>query len=136
MSVVQGVVPHLTLDRCADAIAFYEKAFGAREVHERVPGPDGVRLMHAEIMIGPSKLMLCDDFPEYCGGKSRHPRALGGVPMVLHQNVPDCDAAIARALAAGATVVMPPEDQFWGDRYGVVEDPFGYQWSFAHPLKK
>lgn len=130
-----GLVPHLVVDGASSAIEFYKKAFGAEEMF-RMPAEDGKRLMHAEIRIGPSTVYLCDDFPEYCGGKSRTPAALGGTPVVLHRYVPDCDAAIDRATGAGAAVEMPAQDMFWGDRYGAVKDPFGHSWSFATPLRQ
>lgn len=130
-----GLVPHLVVSNAAKAIDYYKQAFGATEVM-RMPAKDGKRLMHAEIKLGPSSVFLCDDFPEFCGGKSRTPQAFGGTPMVIHQYVPDCDAAIKKAVDAGATVTMPAQDQFWGDRYGQVTDPFGYTWSFATPLKR
>ncbi len=129
-----GIVPHLIISGGIKAIDFYQKAFGAIEV-ERAVNDDGLRLDHAELTIGASRIFLADDFPEMCGSKSRTPKALGGTPCVLHQYVPDCDAAIAKAAAAGATVVMPAEDMFWGDRYGQVEDEFGHVWSFGTPLK-
>jgi PhnB protein len=128
-----GVVPHLVVSGGAAAIDFYKKAFGAEEIM-RMPAEDGKRLMHAEIRIGPSTIYLADDFPEFCGGKSRSPASLGGTPVTIHQYVRDCDAAIKRAADAGATVTMPAQDMFWGDRYGQVKDPFGHQWSFATPL--
>lgn len=128
-----GLVPHLVVQGAGEAIDFYKKAFDATEIM-RMPAEDGKRLMHAEIRIGPSTLYLCDDFPEFCGGKSRAPKTLGGTPVTIHQNVPNCDQAIAKAAAAGATVTMPAQDMFWGDRYGQVTDPFGHHWSFATPL--
>jgi uncharacterized glyoxalase superfamily protein PhnB len=130
----EGLIPHLVCNRCADAIEFYKKAFGAEEI-ARMPAPDGKRLMHAEIRIGGRPLFLADDFPEYCGGKAMSPQALGGTPVTIHRYVDDCDAAIGRAQKAGATVKMPAEDVFWGDRYGVVVDPFGHTWSFATHLR-
>jgi PhnB protein len=130
-----GIVPHLVVNDAAAAIEYYKKAFGAEEVM-RMPADDGKRLMHAQLTIGPSTVYLCDDFPEYCGGKSRSPRSLGGTPITIHQSVTDCDAAIDRAAAAGGTVTMPAADMFWGDRYGQVTDPFGHVWSFSTPLKK
>ena len=130
-----GLVPHLVVSNAAAAIEFYKKAMGAEEVC-RVPADDGKRLMHAQLRIGASVLFLCDDFPEYCGGKSETPTSLGGTTATIHQYVTDCDAAIARAAAAGATVRMPAQDMFWGDRYGQVTDPFGHRWSFATPLKQ
>jgi PhnB protein len=124
----------LTCDSCSEAIEFYKKAFGAEEIH-RMPAPDGKRIMHAALRIGKSLLFVNDDFPEYCGGKSQTPTGLKGTPVVIHQYVADCDAAIKRAEDAGAKVVMPASDMFWGDRYGVVTDPAGHKWSFATRLK-
>ncbi|MBX3352546.1 MAG: VOC family protein [Phycisphaeraceae bacterium] len=129
----KGLVPHLVVDGAAKALEFYAKAFGAEETC-RMPSPDG-RLMHAEMTIGDQTIFLCDDFPEYCGGKSRTPTALGGSTVTIHRYVKDCDAAIAKAEKAGATVLMPAEDMFWGDRYGSVTDPFGHTWSFATHIK-
>jgi uncharacterized glyoxalase superfamily protein PhnB len=126
----EGLIPHLVCSPCADAIEFYKKAFGAEEVH-RMPAPDGKRLMHAAIRIDGRFVFLADDFPEYCGGKQQSPKALGGTPVTIHRYVKDCDAAIERATRAGASVVMPASDMFWGDRYGVVKDPFGHSWAFA-----
>lgn len=122
----RSVTPHLVCEGAADAIAFYQKAFGAVEV-SRMPGPDG-KIMHADIRIGDSQLMLCDDFPDY---GSRGPRALGGTAVVIHLYVEDADAVWARALEAGARPTMPLSDMFWGDRYGQVVDPFGHRWSIA-----
>jgi PhnB protein len=130
-----GIVPHLVVSNGPAAIDFYKKAFGAEEL-ARMPAQDGKRLMHAELQIGPSKLYLCDDFPEFCNGKSRTPQTLAGTPVTLHQTVRDCDAAMKRAADAGATITMPAQDMFWGDRYGQVRDPFGHMWSFSTPLKK
>ena len=134
-NVATGLVPHLVVSDGVGAVEFYKKAFGAEEVR-RMPAEDGKRLMHAELRIGPAALFLCDDFPEFCGGKSRTPEAMGGTPITIHQYVADCDGAVARAAEAGATVTMQPADMFWGDRYAQVTDPFGYVWSFATPLKR
>ncbi len=125
-----GVLPQLVVDPCADAIEFYKKAFNAEEL-ERVPAPDGNRIMHAEVSIGGTVVYLCDDFPEFNGGKSRTPQALGGTPVSLSQYVEDVDAAIQQAADAGAKVTMPAMDMFWGDRFGMIEDPFGHIWSLA-----
>ena len=130
----EGLIPHLVCDRCTEAIEFYKKAFGAEEI-ARMPAPDGKRIMHAAIQIGGQHVFLADDFPEYCGGKAQSPKALGGTPVTIHRYVKDCDAAIKRAQQAGATVKMPAEDMFWGDRYGVVVDPFGHTWSFATHIR-
>lgn len=125
------LAPHLVCDGAADAIEFYKKAFGAEEL-VRVPGPTG-RLMHAAVMINGSMVMLVDENKDY-GLLS--PKALGGTPVTIHLNVPDVDAAVARAEAAGATIKMPVADQFWGDRYGMIKDPFGHNWSIATPLRE
>ena len=131
---MEGLIPHLVCDPCAEAIEFYKQAFGAEELM-RMLAPDGQRIMHAAIRIGQSHVFLVDDFPEFCGGKSSTAKALGGTPVTIHRYVPDCDAAVKRAEKAGATVFMPPADMFWGDRYGMVSDPFGHQWSFATHIK-
>jgi uncharacterized glyoxalase superfamily protein PhnB len=131
---MERLIPHLVIDGCSDALAFYQKAFGAEEMC-RVPAPDGKRLLHAAMQFGGSTVFLADDFPEHCGGKASAPTALKGTPVTLHQYVKDVDAAVKRAADAGATVVMPPADMFWGDRYGVVKDPFGHTWAFATHIK-
>ena len=130
MSGKNGLIPHLVVKGGTAAIDYYKAAFGATEL-SRVPHENG-RIMHAALQIGESTLFLCDDFPEYCGGVSSAPS--GPSPVTLHLNVEDCDAAIAKATTAGATVKMPAADMFWGDRYGQVVDPFGHTWSFSHPL--
>jgi PhnB protein len=129
----KGLIPHLVVKGAAAAIDYYTAALGAVEVFRAQPAEDG-RLMHATLQVAGSTFFLCDDFPEYCGGVSQAPA--GPSPVTLHLCVPDCDAAIARAAAAGGTVTMPAQDMFWGDRYGQVRDPFGHTWSFSHPLAK
>jgi uncharacterized glyoxalase superfamily protein PhnB len=129
----EGMIPHLIVKGAEQALEFYSKAFGAEEVM-RVPSPDG-RIMHAEMRFGSALLYLADDFPEMCGGQEKNPKSLGGTASTFHRYVTDVDAAVKRAEEAGATVKMPPADMFWGDRYGVVEDPFGHQWSFATHIK-
>jgi PhnB protein len=118
--------PHIVCTGAAQAIDFFKAAFNAVETGRR-PGPDG-RLMHAAVKIGDSTLMLVDEMLEH-GAKS--PKSLGGSAVTLHLYVDDVDAAFARAVAAGAKVTMPLADQFWGDRYGQLEDPFGHKWSIA-----
>jgi PhnB protein len=130
-----AVTPHLVVGGAKKAIEFYKKAFGATD-EMVMPAEDGERLMHAQLRIGDAVVMLCDDFPEYCGGQTKDPLKLGGSSITLHQYVPSADAAIAKAAEAGATVTMPAQDMFWGDRYGQVKDPFGHTWSFAHKLAK
>jgi uncharacterized glyoxalase superfamily protein PhnB len=128
---MRSITPHISIQNCAAAIEFYKKAFGASE-GQRLMAPDGKRIMHTAITIGDSMIMLNDDFPEY-GGHSA--ASLKGTPVTLHLYVTDADAAFDKAVAAGAKVVMPIADMFWGDRYGIVEDPFGNKWSIAHHIK-
>jgi PhnB protein len=125
------VTPHLACAGAADAIEFYKKAFGAEEIC-RVAGPDG-KLMHGAIRIGDSMVFLGDEFPN-CGCLG--PKARGGSSVTIHLQVEDVDAAFKRALDAGATVRMPLDDMFWGDRYGIVEDPFGHSWSLATHIRE
>jgi PhnB protein len=134
IKVEPAVIPHLVVDDAAAAIDFYVAAFGAEEVG-RVPGPDG-RLIHAAVKINGFTVMLNDDFPEMCGGKSMTPKSLGGTPVTIHLTVTDVDNKFQRAVDAGATVLMAVEDQFWGDRYGVLTDPFGHQWSLGQPVRE
>lgn len=129
-----SVIPHIVCDPCSEAIEFYKKAFGAEEVR-RFHSPDGKRIMHAALRIGKSNVFLVDEFPEYCGGQRSSPKALHGTTVTLHFYVENVDAAIKRAQDAGATVAMPPMDAFWGDRYGMVIDPYGHKWSFATHIK-
>jgi PhnB protein len=119
------VTPHLTVKGAADYIDFLKRAFGAAELH-RSPGPGG-KLMHAALRIGDSVVMLNDHMAEF----GSPPIAEGFWPITLHLYVPDVDTAFAQATAAGCKVIMPLADQFWGDRYGQVADPFGFRWSIA-----
>jgi PhnB protein len=118
--------PYLIVSNGAAALDFYKKAFGAEELF-RCPMPDG-RMGHAEIQIGDSRLMLADEFPEM-GAKS--PTTLGGTPFGMMLYVTNSDAAFERAVAAGATVLMPVKNQFYGDRSGTVIDPFGHKWTLS-----
>jgi len=127
---MHSLTPHLVCDGAAKAIDFYKAAFGAVE-GARLPGPDG-RLMHAMLRIGDSALMLVDEFPQM---GSLGPKALKGSPVTLHLFVPDVDATMAQAVRAGAKLIMPAENMFWGDRYGQLEDPFGHRWSVATHLQ-
>jgi uncharacterized glyoxalase superfamily protein PhnB len=127
---IASVSPYLICAGAADAIEFYRRAFGAEET-VRAPGPDG-RLIHACLRINGATVMLSDEFPAY---GMVGPNALGGSPVTIHLMVPDVDAAFARAVEAGATVTMEVADQFWGDRYGSVKDPFGHNWSLATHLR-
>lgn len=120
------VTPHLVCAGAAEALEFYKKAFAAVETI-RLAAPDG-KLIHAMLIIAGSPVMFTDEIPQ-CGAIS--PQTLKGTPVTIHIFVPDTDAFYARAVAAGATAVMPPADMFWGDRYGVLTDPWGHSWSIA-----
>jgi PhnB protein len=133
-AVEPALSPHLVVDDAAAAIDFYVRAFDAVELG-RVAGSDG-RLVHAAVRINGGTVMLNDDFPEMCDGKRSTPAALGGTPVTIHLTVSDVDDKFQQAVDAGATVVMPLADQFWGDRYGVVQDPFGHQWSLGQPVRE
>ena len=134
IDVQPAVSPHLIVDDASAAIDFYVKAFDAQE-YGRVPHPDG-RLVHAALNINGATVMLNDDFPEMTEGKSTTPAALGGSPVTIHLTVTDVDTKFQKAVDAGATVVHPLEDAFWGDRYGVVRDPFGHLWSMGQPTRE
>jgi len=123
---MHSLTPHLVCAGAAEAIDFYKRAFNAIE-QARMPGPDG-KLMHAAVQIGDSTLMLVDENPQW---GLLGPKALKGSPVAIHLYVPDVDATVAQAVAAGAKVTMPVADMFWGDRYGQLEDPFGHRWSVA-----
>jgi PhnB protein len=134
IAVQPALSPHLVVDDANAAIDFYVKAFGAVEVG-RIPGPDG-KLIHGAVQIDGATVMLADDFPEMSDGKSMTPKALGGTPVTVHLTVTDVETRFQQAVDAGATVVMPLADQFWGDRYGMVRDPFGHQWSLGQPVRE
>ena len=120
------VTPYLVVENASAALDFYKKAFGAHEV-VRMDAPGG-KIAHAEIKIGDSMIMLADEMP---GTGARSPKALGGTGTGVMLYVPDADAVFKQATAAGAKVEMPIADQFWGDRYGKLTDPFGHSWSIA-----
>ena len=127
IAAAQGVIAHLMIPdgRAAEAIDFYKAAFGAHE-KTRNEGPGG-RLMHAHLTVNGGPLLLHDDFPEMHGDSPADPPS----GTTLHLQVDDADAAWARALEAGCTVRFPLADQFWGDRYGQLDDPFGHRWSIG-----
>ncbi len=136
-TVTQGIddfhtiTPHLIVRDAARAIEFYTRAFGASELYRNL-APDGKSIMHAELMLGDSRFLLHDEFPER---DLLSPLGYSGTGVTLHLYVADCDAIFASAVAAGAEVLMPLEDCFWGDRYGILKDPFGHRWSVATRLK-
>jgi len=120
------VTPYLILNAAGEAIAFYKSALGAEEVM-RMEDPGG-KVHHAEIKIGDSRIMLADEHPEL---QALSPKTVGGSPVSIHLYVEDVDGAVERAVAAGAKLIRPVADQFYGDRVGGIEDPFGYRWFIA-----
>jgi uncharacterized glyoxalase superfamily protein PhnB len=124
---MHSITPHLVIQGAGRAIDFYKKVFGAQEVRPTSAGPDG-KIMHAHLRIGDSDIFLADEFPQGC---ARSPLALGGSAVVLTLYVADVNATWKKATDAGAKVVLPLSDQFWGDRYGQVQDPFGHVWALA-----
>jgi PhnB protein len=125
------VSPHLTVRDGAKIIEFYTRAFGAKEIRRSL-APDGKTLLHAELQIGDSRVFVNGEFPEMdmvCPLERR------GTSVVIHLYVEDVDSLYRQAVHAGAKVVMPLADQFWGDRYGVVEDPSGHRWSMASHVR-
>ncbi len=136
-TVTQGIddfhtiTPHLVVRDAARAIEFYTRAFGAAELYRNL-APDGKSVMHAELMLGDSRFLLHDEFPER---DLLSPKGYGGTAVTLHLYVGDVDTVFASAVAAGAEVLIPLEDCFWGDRYGILKDPFGHKWSVATRLK-
>ena len=124
------VTPSIVVAGAARAIDFYKKAFGAEEIM-RFPGPDG-SIMHAELRIGDSIIMMGDEMPEQGG---RGPKSIGGTPVSFFVYGDNVDQAWKRAVDAGATPVMPLADQFWGDRTGCLEDPFGHRWWLAQHVQ-
>jgi PhnB protein len=125
------VTPSIVVAGAGKAIDFYKQAFGAEELM-RFPGPDGT-IMHAEIRIGDSIVMLSDEMPEQGGGRS--PKSIGGTPVSFFIYKENVDAAWKRAVDAGAQTIMPLADQFWGDRTGCLEDPFGHRWWLAQHIQ-
>ncbi len=121
-----SLTPHIVVADGAAAIEFYKKAFAAQEL-ARLLTPDGKTVMHAQLKIGDSLLMLGGEMPPH----ALSPKSRGGTSVYLHLYLADADAAFNRAVQAGCTIRMPVSDTFWGDRYGVVEDPFGHQWAIA-----
>jgi PhnB protein len=128
-NAMTGVTAHLTIreGKGSAAVEFYKEAFGAEELRRHL-AEDGKRIMHSHLSINGGSVMLNDDFPEYTGGIA--------VPagVTLHLQTDDADAWWERAVAAGATVRMPLDNQFWGDRYGQIVDPFGHTWSIGGPV--
>ena len=127
---MHSLTPHLVCAKALDAIEFYKRAFGATS-EQIMMTPDG-KLMHAMVRIGDSALMLMEENKDW---GALGPHMLGGSPVTIHLSVKNCDEVFAAATAAGATAKMPPADMFWGDRYGVLTDPFGHSWSIATHIR-
>lgn len=125
------LIPHLTCRNASEAIEFYEKALGA-QVLGVFKSPEG-RVMNAELQIDGVTIYLMDEMREH---GSASPQTLQGSPVLLYLRVPDCDALYARAVAAGCKVKTPLQDMFWGDRYSLVEDPYGHNWEIATTIRK
>jgi PhnB protein len=126
----RGATPYLTVKGAPDAIAFYQRVFGA-QLTFRLNDPSG-GVMHAEMRVGPATFMLSEERPEY---GARGPKAIGGSAVTVIVYVPDVDATFKLALESGATATMPLENQFWGDRAGGITDPFGHQWMVASHIE-
>ena len=124
------ITPQMAVKGVAAAIDWYTRALGAHELL-RNAAPDGASIMHAELLLGDSRFFVVDEFPDSVVS----PSTLGGTTVTMHLYVPDVDDLFNRAVEAGATVVMPVADQFWGDRYGILRDPFGHRWSIASRIE-
>ena len=135
MHRVDQFIPHLIVPNGLAAIEFYKSVFGAEEGH-RMMAPDGKRLMHGEIVLDGHKFFLSDEFEASEGGTLKSPQALGGTCVRITLEVADADALVERAVAAGASVLMPLQDLFWGARYAKILDPFGHEWGINQQLKE
>jgi PhnB protein len=124
------ITPQIVVKGVAAAIDWYSRALGAHELL-RNAAPDGASIMHAELLLGDSRFFVVDEFPDSMVA----PSTLGGTTVTMHLYVRNVDAVFTRAVEAGATVVMPIADQFWGDRYGILLDPFGHRWSIASRIE-
>ena len=128
---IHEVFPYLRLKGADRAIQFYAKAFGAKEKY-RLTEPSG-RIGHVEMELGSITLMLSEEFPEF---GIRGPESIGGTSFTMHLHVDDADAAIKRAIDAGATLIREPQNHFYGERSGTVRDPFGHEWNIGHEIEK
>ena len=131
MAETTTLIPHIVCNNALEAIEFYQKAFGAQPAGV-IKAPNG-DLLHGAMSINGAMFFLAESNPEWC---SKSPRDLGGSPVTLHMMVADCDAVYQQAVEAGCTASMPPQDMFWGDRYGVLTDPYGHTWSIATTIKR
>ena len=128
-------VPELIVRGGPAALEFYKAAFGAEEVH-RMTMPGSEKLMHGELTLDGHKLFVCDEFPASEGGTCKAPETLGGTGVRITLMVDNADSVVARAVAAGARVIMPVQDMFWGGRHGKIVDPFGHEWGINQQLKE
>lgn len=127
-----SVIPYLSVSNATAAIEWYKKVFDA-QIPDLHYAEDGKRVMHATVMLAGGVVMLCDEFPEFNGGKEQNPLVLGGSGVTVQVHLQHVDEVWNKALAEGAKVEFPLADQFWGDRYGVLSDPFGHRWAlFTH----
>jgi PhnB protein len=128
-------IPHLVVANGLAALDFYKNVFGAEEGH-RMMSPDGSKLAHGEIILDGHKFFLSDEFDANQGGTCKTPQSLGGTCVRITLVVDDADALVERAVAAGARVLMPVQNLFWGARYGKIADPFGHEWGINQQLKE
>jgi uncharacterized glyoxalase superfamily protein PhnB len=124
------ITPHIVVRGVGRAIEWYTSTFGAHEL-TRHAAPGGDAIMHSELLLGDSRFFVVDEFPQ----SPWSPESIGGTPVTLHLYVEDVDELFGRAVAAGAEVLLPVGDQFWGDRYGMLRDPFGHRWSIASRIE-
>jgi PhnB protein len=129
------IVPELCVHDGLAALEFYKRAFGGRE-HKRMMSADGAKLLHAELTIGRYRLAVFDEFSAHDGGTLRCPRTLGGTGVRLILQVDDADAVVQQAVAAGASVMIPVAEMFWGARYGKLKDPYGHEWGINEQLEE
>ena len=135
MTPVPPLTPYLAVSDAAAAVEFYKKAFSATQEGDAHIMPGTSKIMHVRLRINGALIMLCDDFSEIMNHPSETPQALGGSPITLALQMDDVQSFWDRAIAAGVTVNMPLADMFWGDRYGMITDPFGHKWSMSQTLK-
>jgi PhnB protein len=128
-------IPHLIVSDGRAALDFYKRAFGAEEGHQMM-APDGKRLLHGELILDGHKFFISDQFDTSEGGTCKSPQTLGGTCVRVTLEVDDADGTVARALAGGASVLMPVQDMFWGARYGKIVDPFGHEWGINQQVKE
>src|SRR5262245_6248413 len=128
----QPIIPYLTVDNASVAVEFYVKAFGAKEVR-RQAAPGSTKLLHVELVVNGGTLMLSDDFPEFHGGKASSAKAIGATPVTIHLTSENAEQLFNQGVKAGAQVLLPFADKFWGAKYGQLTDPFGFRWSISTP---